>query len=96
MPTARWKRRWPSRTLLQASDANALAERWEALPKALRTCPAVVGAYAQRAAVLHWDDAAVHSLEQALDAQWDESLVRLYGVLPLENTIRAAPVRSAG
>ncbi|MFB0226752.1 heme biosynthesis HemY N-terminal domain-containing protein [Xanthomonas euvesicatoria] len=71
-------------TLLQASDANALAERWEALPKTLRTTPAVVGAYAQRAAVLHWDDAAVHSLEQALDAQWDESLVRLYGVLPLE------------
>ena len=71
-------------TLLQAGDANALAERWEALPKALRTYPAVVGAYAQRAAVLHWDDAAVHSLEQALDTQWDESLVRLYGVLPLE------------
>lgn len=71
-------------TLLQADDANALAERWEALPNTLRTTPAVVGAYAQRAAVLHWDDAAVHSIEQALDAQWDESLVRLYGSLPLE------------
>lgn len=71
-------------TLLQAGDANALAERWEALSNALRTTPAVVGAYAQRAAVLHWDDAAVHSIEQALHAQWDESLVRLYGSLPLE------------
>ncbi|MBB5865512.1 heme biosynthesis HemY N-terminal domain-containing protein [Xanthomonas sp. 3058] len=71
-------------TLLQADDANALAQRWEALPKSLRTSPAIVAAYAQRAAVLHWDDAAVHSLEQALDTQWDESLVRLYGVLPLE------------
>lgn len=70
--------------LREASDANALAERWEAVPRALRTTPAVAAAYAGRAAALHWDDAAVLSLEQALDAQWDETLARLYGTLPLE------------
>lgn len=71
-------------SLEQAGDANVLAERWEVLPKALRTEPAVVAAYARRAAALHWDDAALRSLEQALDARWDESLVALYGELPVE------------
>jgi len=71
-------------SLEQAADANALAARWEALPKALRTEPVVVAAYARRAAALHWDDAALRSLEQALDARWDDSLATLYGELPLE------------
>ncbi len=71
-------------SLEQAGDANLLAERWEALPKALRAEPPVVEAYARRAAALHWDDAALRSLEQALDARWDEELAVLYGELPLE------------
>ncbi len=70
--------------LQQANDANVLAERWESTSKPLRTHPAVVAAYAQRAAALRWDDAAVRSLEQALDSRWDEPLARLYGVLPVE------------
>lgn len=71
-------------SLEQAGDANALAERWESLSKTLRTEPSVVAAYARRAAALRWDDAALHSLEQALDTCWDETLVVLYGELPLE------------
>lgn len=71
-------------SLEQAGDANALAARWEALSRTLRLEPRVVAAYARRAAGLRWDDAAVHSLEQALDTRWDEDLIRLYGVLPLE------------
>jgi HemY protein len=71
-------------SLQQAADANALAARWEVLPKTLRLEPAVVSTYARRAAALHWDDAALHSLEQALETRWDESLVQLYGLLPLE------------
>ncbi|HEY0333608.1 MAG TPA: heme biosynthesis HemY N-terminal domain-containing protein [Stenotrophomonas sp.] len=71
-------------SLQQAGDANALAERWEVLPKALRTEPPVVAAYAHRAAALRWDDAALRSLEHALDTRWDESLAGLYGELPLE------------
>ncbi len=72
-----------AQSLHEASDANALAERWESIPKALRNHVAVVAAYAERAAGLRWDDAATHSLEHALDAQWDESLAALYGRLPL-------------
>ena len=74
---------WAAQSLLQAGDANALADRWDALPARLRTSAAVVAAYASRAAAMNWDEAATRSLEHALDAQWDESLVGLYGQLPV-------------
>lgn len=70
-------------SLREAADANVLAERWEIIPKALRSEATVVAAYAERAAALRWDDAAARSLEQALDTQWDESLIGLYGRLPI-------------
>ncbi|SEM15252.1 HemY protein [Pseudoxanthomonas sp. GM95] len=79
----RLEARLAAQSLQQASDANVLAERWEVLPKPLRTEGAVVGAYAQRAAALRWDDAATHSLEHALDSRWDETLIALYGRLPV-------------
>lgn len=78
------ERRLAALSLEQAGDANALAERWESLAKPLRTEPAVVAAYARRGAALHWDDAALRSVEQALDAGWDEELIVLYGELPVE------------
>ena len=74
---------WAAQSLQEAGDANALADRWDALPQALRTSPEVVAAYAQRAAALRWDEAATRSLEQALDAQWNEELAALYGALPV-------------
>jgi HemY protein len=74
---------WAAQALQQAGDANALADRWDALPAPLRTSAAVVGAYASRAAAMNWDEAATRSLEHALDAQWDESLAGLYGQLPV-------------
>ncbi|CBA17562.1 heme biosynthesis protein HemY [Xanthomonas albilineans] len=82
-------------SLEQASDANALAERWESLPKSLRSEPDVVGTYALRAAALGWDDATLRSLEQALDTRWDENLAALYGRLPMEryDTRRASAQR---
>ncbi|MBP3984053.1 heme biosynthesis protein HemY [Pseudoxanthomonas helianthi] len=72
-----------AQTIAQAGDANQLAERWESLPKTLRAEPAIVAAYAERAAALRWEDAATRALEQAIDARWDESLVALYGRLPV-------------
>lgn len=75
--------RWAEAALREASDANALAERWDALAKTLKTEPPVVGAYAERAAAFGWDEAATKSIEQALDARWDEALATLYGVLPV-------------
>ncbi|MEP6907333.1 MAG: heme biosynthesis HemY N-terminal domain-containing protein, partial [Pseudoxanthomonas sp.] len=72
-----------AQAMREAADANVLAERWETLPKPLRADAGIVAAYAERAAGLRWDDAAARSLEQAIDARWDESLVALYGRLPI-------------
>ncbi|MFT4257322.1 MAG: heme biosynthesis HemY N-terminal domain-containing protein [Pseudoxanthomonas sp.] len=75
--------RLATQAMREAGNANLLAERWETLPKPLRADPAVVAAYAERAAALRWDDAAAHSIEQALASRWDESLAALYGRLPI-------------
>ncbi|QSX79075.1 heme biosynthesis HemY N-terminal domain-containing protein [Agrilutibacter solisilvae] len=86
LPPARlqeFEAQWAQAGLLEAADANVLADRWEALPKPLRSDPAAVAAYARRAAALRWDDAAARSVEHALDTQWDESLAALYGSLPI-------------
>ena len=74
---------WAEAALREAADANELADRWEALPKSLKSDPAAVAAYAERATALRWDEAAAKSLEQALDTRWDESLAALYGRLPI-------------
>lgn len=75
--------RWAAAALREADDANVLAERWESLPKPLAAEPAVVAAYADRAVALRWEDAAAKSIEQALDARWNEGLAARYGVLPI-------------
>lgn len=78
------ERDWAAQSLAEAEDGNALAERWESMPKALRAEPRVVAAYADRAAALRWEDAATSSIEHALDARWDEGLAAHYGRLPVE------------
>lgn len=86
LPEVRWREnetRWAAASLREASDPNVLAERWESLPKPLTSEPIVVVAYAERAAALRWEDAAAKSLEQALDARWDEGLAARYGTLPI-------------
>lgn len=75
--------RWGEAALREAADANVLAERWELLSKDARLDPAVVTAYAERAAALRWDEAATRSIEDALAARWDEGLAALYGALPV-------------
>lgn len=75
--------RLATQSLHEAADPNVLAERWEGLTKPLRLQPSVVAAYAERAAALRWEDAATRSIEQALESRWDESLVALYGRLPV-------------
>ncbi|AWV05892.1 heme biosynthesis protein HemY [Marilutibacter maris] len=75
--------RWAEAGLREAADANVLADRWEALPKPLRSDPAAVAAYAERAAALRWEDAAASSIEHALDNRWSDELASLYGRLPI-------------
>lgn len=85
LPSARadeLQERWAAASLREAADTNTLAARWEALPKTLKTEPAVANAYAERAQALGWDDAARGALEHALDARWDERLAFRYGALP--------------
>jgi HemY protein len=79
----RLESRWARGALLNAADGNALAAQWDALPASLRHDPGIVAAYAERAADLHWDDAAAKAIEQSLDAQWDDSLAALYGRLSI-------------
>lgn len=74
---------WAAQSLRRAADANVLADRWEALPKPLRSDAGCVAAYAERAAAMRWEEAAAKSIEQALDTRWDESLAGLYGRLPI-------------
>lgn len=73
--------RWAAASLREAPDANALASRWEALPKGLKTDPAVAAAYAERAHAFGFDDAAIKAVEQSLDTRWDERLAARYGTL---------------
>ncbi|MEA5667640.1 heme biosynthesis HemY N-terminal domain-containing protein [Stenotrophomonas sp. MH1] len=68
----------------EAVDANALAARWEVLPKTLRVSPQAVARYASRAVALNWNDVALRVIEQTLDSSWDEALVTLYGTLPVD------------
>lgn len=81
------QQRWAAAALHEASDANALADVWDRLPKDVRNESDVVLAYADRAAALRWDEAALKSIEQALDARWDESLAARYGTLPVSGRI---------
>jgi HemY protein len=71
--------RWAAASLREAPDTNALADRWQALPKNLKSEPVVVLAYADRAHDLGWDEAAIKAVEQALDVRWDERLAARYG-----------------
>lgn len=73
---------WAAASLREAGDPNALAARWEALPKPLRTQPDVALAYAERAQSLGWNDASIRAVEQSLDTRWDERLAERYLAIP--------------
>lgn len=77
--------RLAAQSLHEAADVNALAARWDVLPKSLRSRPSIVAAYAWRASALNWEEPALRNLEQALDEHWDESTIELYGALPGDN-----------
>lgn len=72
-------------SLRETTEGNALAARWDVLSSTVRTQPRVVMAYADRAAALGWDLAAIGSVESALDARWDEALADYFGRLPVGN-----------
>ncbi|MFC4727440.1 heme biosynthesis HemY N-terminal domain-containing protein [Coralloluteibacterium thermophilus] len=76
------ERRLAARILREAGDANALADAWNATPRALRSDPLVLAAYAERAGATGMQAAAAAAVGKALDAGWDESLAAVYADLP--------------
>lgn len=71
---------WAAASLREAPDRNALAARWEAIAKPLRSEPRVVAAYVDRAHALGWDGVAPQAIEDALANRWDERLAARYGM----------------
>ena len=65
-----------------AAEAGTLLIRWKGLPPTLRAQPAVLVAFARRAAALHVEAQAAAALADALDARWDEAVVEAFGALP--------------
>ncbi|KFN50638.1 heme biosynthesis HemY N-terminal domain-containing protein [Arenimonas composti] len=68
--------------LAQAVTVDELLQRWDAQPARIQNTPAVVAAYARRAAALGLEDEAAAAVAVALDAGWDSGLALLYGRLP--------------
>lgn len=69
-------------SLAASADSEALRAHWSSLAAPLRQQPAIVAAYAQRAAALGLEDAALEAVREAIGAAWSEDLVLLFGLLP--------------
>ena len=76
------EREWQAAALSQAAHANELQQRWQAAAARLREAPELLVAYARRAADLGLEADAERVLGAAIDARWDEALVREYALLP--------------
>ena len=79
--------------LTQSPTPELLDERWRSLAKPLRNEPAVVGAYAQRAASFGLEESAAAAIEQALKKQWSPTLPGIYSHLPRGR--RNSPLKNA-
>ena len=80
-------------TLQAAPDGAALNTLWSQLPKAQRRLPAVVDAYARRAAFFGLTLPAMDELESALRREWSPRLIETWGLLAgddLEPRLRRA------
>lgn len=80
-------------TLNAAADGVTLNALWSKLPKAQRRVPAVIDAYARRAAGFGLVLPAMDELESALRREWSSQLIATYGALGGEDL--AARLRRA-
>lgn len=67
---------------LSQAQADTLLQRWNAHPLRLQQAAPVAAAFARRATQLGFEKPGADALADAIDAQWDESLVALFGQLP--------------
>lgn len=90
--------------LSQAGDADSLWQRWLALSPSARCEVSLVEAFALRGAALGLDQRASDALIEAVERQWNETLVATFGQLPgadptrltiLENWLEAHSTSSA-
>jgi HemY protein len=65
-----------------ATDGAVLNTLWSQLPKGQRRAPAVVDAYARKAASFGLVLPAMDEVESALRREWSSQLVETYGMLP--------------
>jgi len=70
-----------SAALGDAADAEQLNRLWSDLPRAQRSVPEALAAYARRAAALGQVLAAMDEIETGLRKNWSERLVHVYGEL---------------
>ena len=70
-----------SATINAAPDGAALNALWSQLPKAQRRVPAVIDAYARRAAGFGLILPAMDEVESALRREWSPLLIETYGTL---------------
>ncbi|MEO8160305.1 MAG: heme biosynthesis HemY N-terminal domain-containing protein [Arenimonas sp.] len=76
------EQRWQAAALTQSAHADELQQRWQALSASLREQPGLLRAYAVRAGALGLEAEAALALGEALERNWDQSLLPTYAELP--------------
>jgi HemY protein len=74
-----WSARAAVSSITQCEDLTALDAAWATLPKALKTQPDPVAAYANRASRLEGSDRTEAVIRTALKSQWHSALLIPYG-----------------
>lgn len=74
-----------SATINAAADGATLNALWSQLPKAQRRVPAIIDAYARRAAAFGLILPAMDEVESALRREWSPLLIETYGALAGED-----------
>jgi HemY protein len=67
---------------LAQAQADTLLQRWNAHALRVQQSAPVAAAFARRATALGFEKPGADALADAIDANWDEGLVALYGQLP--------------
>ncbi len=70
----------------QDSADNMLASLWQSVPNSLQFDPQLVETYALQLIRLKSDPECETLLRKALEKKWDDSLVRVYGMVAAQNT----------
>ena len=66
---------------LEQAQSDTLLQRWNAHPLRLQQAARIAAAFARRATALGFEKPGAEALADAVDANWDEGLVALYGQL---------------